>query len=130
MLQRRKVLNWPILIALLALTAHGANLAGKWSGTIEIDDSGGKIQTPVELYLEQKGGALSGKIGRSKDPESVEIRNAKVEGDKVTFEASSTEASAAMKFSLTVRGEQMLGEMKGAAQGNDIVAKVTFSRVK
>jgi hypothetical protein len=35
-----------------------------------------------------------------------------------------------MKFSLTIQGEQMLGEMKGAAQGNDIVAKVTFSRVK
>jgi hypothetical protein len=127
MRQRRKLLNWVLLTTLLALTAHAANLAGKWSGTIEINDSGGKI---VELYLEQKGGVLSGKIGRSNDPESVEIRNAKVEGDKVTFEASSIEASASMKFSLTVRGERMLGEMKGAAQGNDIVARVTFSRVK
>jgi hypothetical protein len=123
-------LNWVLLTTLLALTAQAANLAGKWSGVIEIDDSGGKIETPVVLYLEQKGEALSGKIGRSNDPESVEIRNAKVEGNKVTFEASSTEASASMKFSLTIQGEQMLGEMKGAAQGNDIVAKVTFSRVK
>ena len=35
-----------------------------------------------------------------------------------------------MRFSLKVQGEQMEGEMKGVADGNDIVAKVTFSRVK
>lgn len=117
-------------LTLLALTAHAADIAGKWSGVIEIDDSGGKIETPVELYLEQKAGALSGKIGRRNDPETVEIRNGKLEGDKVTFESSSTEASASMTFSLTVQGEQMRGEMRGVAQGNEIVAKVTFSRVK
>jgi hypothetical protein len=125
-----KLLKSILPIALLALTAHAANVAGKWSGAIVIDDSGGKIEVPIDLSLEQKAGALSGKIGRSKDAESVEIRNAKVEGDKLTFESSSTENSAAMKFSLTVQGEQMLGEMKGVAQGNDIVAKVSLSRVK
>jgi len=125
-----KLLKWILPIALLALSAHGANVAGKWSGTIVIDDSGGKIEVPIELSLEQKAGALSGKIGRSKDAESVEIRNAKVEGDKLTFESSSTETSAAMTFTLTVQGEQMRGEMKGVAQGNDIVAKVSLSRVK
>ena len=95
-----------------------------------IDDSGGKIEVPIDLSLEQKAGALSGKIGRSRDAESVEIRNAKVEGDKLTFESSSTESSAVMTFTLTVQGEQMRGEMKGVAQGNDIVAKVSLSRVK
>src|SRR5579859_5909367 len=126
----RKVLNWILPITLLALTASAANLAGKWFGIIEIDDSGGKIETPVELYLEQKAGTLSGKIGRSNNPESVEIRNAKVDGDKLTFDSSSTEASASMTFSLTIQGERMQGEMRGVAQGNEIVAKVTFSRVK
>jgi len=126
----RKLLNWILPITLLALTASAANLAGKWSGIIEIDDSGGKIETPVELYLEQKAGALSGKIGRSNNPESVEIRNAKVDGDKLTFDTSSTEASASMTFTLTIQGERMQGEMRGVAQGNEIVAKVSFSRVK
>jgi hypothetical protein len=125
-----KLLKRILPIALLALTAHAADVAGKWSGAIVIDDSGGKIEVPIELSLEQKAGALSGKIGGSRDAESVEIRNAKVEGDKLTFESSSTESSAAMTFSLTVQGEQMRGEMKGVAQGNDIVAKVSLSRVK
>jgi|SRR5215469_9519190 len=130
MFQHCKLLNLPLVLTLVALTVHAANLAGKWSGVIEINDSGGKIETPVELYLEHKDGALSGKIGRSNDPQSVEIRNAKVQGDKVTFEAAATESSASMKFSLTIQGEQMRGEMKGVAEGNDIIAKVTFSRAK
>ena len=126
----RKLLNWILPLTLLALTASAANVAGKWSGIIEIDDSGGKIETPVELYLEEKAGTLSGKIGRSNNPESVEIRNARVEGDKLTFDSSSTEASASMTFSLTIHGERMQGEMRGVAQGSEIVAKVSFSRVK
>ena len=125
-----KLLKWILPIALLALTANAADVAGKWSGAIVIDDSGGKIEVPIDLSLEQKAGSLSGKIGRSRDAESVEIRNAKVEGDKLTFESSSTESSAVMTFTLTVQGEQMRGEMKGVAQGNDIVAKVSLSRVK
>jgi hypothetical protein len=122
--------KWIIPITLLALTAHAADVAGRWSGAIIIDDSGGKIEVPIDLSLEQKAGALSGKIGRSQDAERVEIRNAKVDGYKVTFESSSNEHSSAMTFSLTVQGEQMRGEMKGVAQGNDIVAKVSLSRVK
>src|ERR1700730_17979754 len=99
-----KHLKWVLPITLLALTAHGADIAGKWSGTIVIDDSGGKIEVPIDLALEQNAGALSGKIGRSQDAERVEIRNAKVDGDKLTFESSPHENSSAMTFSLTVQG--------------------------
>jgi hypothetical protein len=130
MRQNSQVLTWALSVTLWGLTAHAANIAGNWSGVIQIDDSGGKIETPVELSLEQKAGALSGKIGRTNDPERVDIRNAKIDGDKLTFEASSFEHSALMKFSLTIQGDHMRGEMKGMAEGNEIVAKVSFSRAK
>ncbi len=125
-------LRYILPIALSILAAQALNINGKWTGLIAIDDaaSGTKIETPVELNLEQKDGILSGKIGRENDPEAVEIRNAKVEGDRLTFEASSIETSSSMRFSLKVQGEQMRGEMKGAAGGADIVAKVSFARVK
>ena len=114
------------------LAAQAADISGKWTGMIVIDDtaSGTKIETAVELHLEQKGGILSGKIGQENNPERVDIRNAKVEGDRLTFEASSVETSSSMRFSLRVKGEQMQGDMKGTADGNDIVAKVSFSRLK
>jgi hypothetical protein len=121
-----------LTLALCLLAAQPSSISGKWTGTVTIDDtaSGTKIETPVELHLEQKDGVLSGKIGREHDPDTVEIRNAKVEGDTFTFEASSQETSSSMRFSLKVRGEQMLGDMKGSADGNDIVAKVSLSRTK
>ena len=119
-------------LALCLLSAEPSKISGTWIGTVTIDDttSGTKIETRVELFLEQKDGVPSGKMGREHDPEKVEIRNAKVEGDTLTFEASSQETSSSMRFSLRVRGEQMLGDMKGSADGNDIVAKVSFSRAK
>jgi len=132
MYKRSSFLKSILLLALTAFAAAGSNLSGKWTGLIAIDDtsSGTKIETPVELHLEQKESVLSGKIGRENDPEQVEIRNAKIEGDRLTFEASSFETSSSMRFSLKVQGEQMHGDMKGAAGGADIVAKVSFSRVK
>jgi hypothetical protein len=79
--------------------------------------------------LEQKNGALIGKIGLSSDTDGVEIRNGKVEGDEITFEASSPEVSAAMRFTLTIQGDRLRGEMKGTAAGNELKAKVSLSRV-
>jgi hypothetical protein len=117
-------------IMLLALAANAGNIAGKWSGIIEIDEggSGAKIERLLELTLEQKGAVLAGRIGLSGDSEGVEIRNGKAEGDRITFEASSPESSAIMKFSLTIQGDEMRGEMRGVAAGNDLVAKVSLSR--
>lgn len=129
--QSGKFVKLILPIVLLALAAWAGTIAGKWSGIIEIDEggSGGKIERPLELSLEQKEGVLSGRIGLSGDPEGVEIRNGKADGDKVTFEASSPESSAIMKFSLTLQGDEMHGEMRGVAAGNDLVAKVSLSRV-
>ncbi len=132
MFKLTKLPRFILVFTLALLAAQASNVSGRWAGLITIDDtaSGTKIETPVELHLEQKNGIPSGKISRENDPDKVEIRNAKVEGDRFTFEAASMETSSSMRFSLKVLGEQMQGEMKGAADGNDIVAKVSFSRVK
>ena len=132
MYKRYIELTFTLLFALSILAARDSNISGKWTGLIAIEDTanGTKIETPVELHLELKGGVLSGKISRENDPDKTDIRNAKVEGDSLTFEAASIETSSSMRFSLKVQGEQMQGEMKGAAGGADIVAKVSFSRVK
>ena len=120
-----------LFVTLALMLGANINLSGTWKGTVTIDDSDGtKIETAVELHLQQKGGVVSGKIGREHDPEAVEIRNAKAEGDTLTFEATSQETSSSMRFSLKVQGERMQGDMKGSADGNDIVGKVSFSRAK
>ena len=127
-----KLPRFILLVTLVMLASQASNLSGRWNGLIVIDDtaSGTKIETPVELRLEQKDGGLSGKIGQKNNADQVEIRNAKVEGDRLTFEASSLETSGSMRFSLKVQSEHMEGEMKGVADGNEIAAKVSFSRAK
>src|SRR6266852_5268652 len=59
---------------LAMLVAQASNMSGKWAGLIVIDDtaSGTKIETPVELHLQQKDGGLSGKIGQKNNSDQVE----------------------------------------------------------
>ena len=120
-----------LFLVLTLVLAANSDISGTWTGTVTINDTDGtKIETAVELSLDLKDGVVSGKIGREHDPEKVEIRNAKAEGDTLTFEATSQETSSSMRFSLKIQGRQMQGDMKGSADGNDIVAKVSFSKAK
>ncbi len=116
-------------------TAQAANvdLAGKWSGTVEVHDSssGSTISTPIEMQLEERQpGIIAGKIGREGDSEAVEIRNGKLNGDHVSFEAASGETSGPMKFDLVLSGDHLEGMMKGAIESQDIEGTVKLNRGK
>src|SRR3954468_19705159 len=96
----------PILIlfacALIICTLlGGADLTGRWTGTIAVDDtgSGTTITTQVHIEIQQKAEGLSGKIGRIEDQDVVPIKNARMDGDTLIFEAASDETTGPMKFS-------------------------------
>jgi len=112
--------------------AFGADLTGSWTGTIAVDDagSGTTITTQVHVELQQKGEGLSGKIGRVEDTDVVPIKNARMEGDTLVFEAASDETTGPMKFSLKIAGDQMEGTMKGSIDSGDINGKVKLTREK
>ena|SRR5689334_17195323 len=119
-----------ILVPALCMAAFAADVNGNWTGTIEVNDtgSGTKVSTPVRVQLEQRGDALNGKIGRAEDPDPVTIRNGRIEGNKVTFEASSAETAGPMKFALQVDADRMEGEMNGAIDEGKISGHVKLSR--
>jgi hypothetical protein len=124
------VKNLLFVLISLALPLAAADISGKWSGTIEIADTGnGPIQTTVRAEFEQKSGAVSGKMGRPGDDESP-IRNGKVEGEAVSFEVSSPETTRPVRFTLRLVGDRLEGEMKGEIDEGEIVGKVTLSREK
>ena len=64
------------LLPCLALALSGADLSGKWAGTIDIEDSGSTI--PIQVELVQKSDAVSGKVGRAGSGDEGTIRNGKV----------------------------------------------------
>lgn len=120
------------ILPLLAVSLAGADISGIWSGTIEVPDmgSGTTVRTPVRAQFEQKQNEVSGKIGRREDDDQVKIRNGKVEGKKIFFVVSSEQTDGDMKFDLTLDGEHIQGEMKGAVDSGPIVGKVSLIREK
>jgi hypothetical protein len=121
------------LVPVFALTMFGADITGKWSGNIEVSDpsTGDKINTPVKVVFDQKDNTVSGKIGRSEDEQSEDIRNGKLEGNRITFDVQPPEATSAMKFQLVVVADDRIeGEMKGAVDVGNVSGKVTLQKVK
>jgi len=116
------------LLPFLALALSGADVSGKWTGTIDIEDSGSTI--PIQVELVQKSDALSGKVGRAGTGDEGTIRNGKVDGTKVSFEVVSAETSSPFKWNLTLVNDQLEGEMKGSVDEGEIVGKVKLSREK
>jgi|SRR5579863_4716206 len=115
------------LLPFLALSLYGADVSGKWSGTIDIEDAGSS--TPVQVELVQKADVLSGKVGHA-GGDSEAIRNGKVEGAKVSFEVFSSQTNSPWKFTLTLVEDRLEGEMKGTADEGEVVGKVKLNRDK
>ncbi len=121
------------LIPLFALTMFGADITGKWSGSIEVSDpsTGDTINTPVKVVFDQKDSTVSGKIGRTEDDQSEDIRNGKLEGNRITFDVQPPEATSAMKFQLVlIANDRIEGEMKGAVDVGNVSGKVTLQKDK
>jgi hypothetical protein len=110
----------------------GADLTGRWTGTITVDDtgSGTTITTQVHVDLQQRPDGLSGKIGRVEDSELVPIKNVRIDGDTLMFEAASDETTGPMKFNLKIIGDQMEGTMNGSIDSGNIKGKVKLTRDK
>ncbi len=119
------------LLCLSTLLA-AADVAGVWTGTIDIKDegSGTTITTPVQIQIDQQSTEISGKIGRTEDAEVVPIKNAHMEGNKIWFEASNGETAGPVKFALTIEGDRMEGDMKTALDTETINGKVKMKRAK
>ncbi len=122
----------PLLVFLTCALTFGADLTGRWTGTIAVDDtgSGTTITTQVHIELQQQGDGVSGKIGRVEDNDVVPIKNAHMDGDTLIFEAASDETTGPMKFSLKIAGDRMEGTMKGSIDSGDINGKVKLTREK
>src|SRR5512146_96073 len=104
------------LLPILALVLSGADLTGKWTGTVDVADpgNGDKISTPVQAELRQSGSAVTGRIGRTQDTQLENIRDGKLEGKSLTFNVLPEEAVKPMKFNLTVVSDDRIeGDMTG-----------------
>jgi hypothetical protein len=119
-----------LLLPCLAATLMAADISGTWKGSVVVDDptSGSTIDTQVRADLHQKADAITGAIGRQEDQTGESIRNAKLDGRRLTFEVSSTEANGLVKFTLTLDGDRLDGDISGTMDGTAIAGKVHLIR--
>ncbi|MBK9167589.1 MAG: hypothetical protein IPM24_09015 [Bryobacterales bacterium] len=123
-------LGWLAALLLAAGALSAADISGKWSGFVVIEEEGEDepIRAAVDVEFRQSGTKLAGSIGRKGDPERVAIQNGSVSGDRISFEAMAEEVDSLMRFTLRVSGDRILGEIRGKLEDGMLVGKVTFTR--
>jgi hypothetical protein len=80
-LVRQTTYAFALAILLAATPAFAADVDGKWSGTISVDGVG---DVPVAFEFKADGATLTGST-LSPDGMAVNIKDGKIDGDKITF---------------------------------------------
>lgn len=121
------------VVPALALALYGADVSGKWTGTVDVVDpaNGDKVSTRVKAEFTQKSDAVTGKIGRAQDERLEQIRDGKLAGKTLTFDVLPEEATAPMKFTLKIVSDDRLeGDLNGTIDVGKIAGKVVLTKTK
>lgn len=115
--------------ALCAISAFGADVTGKWSGTYEMNRDGETRSAPAMAVLKQDGSTVTGTVGPN-ETQQYNIRIGTIDGNKVHLELEPTEGPHLVVLELTVDGDHLTGEAKGETEEGKFVAKLNLSRQK
>jgi len=121
------------LLPLFALALYGADVSGKWTGSVVLADPTGGEQMNISVKAEfaQTGNAVTGTIGRAEDATGETIQKGKLDGKTLDFEAQPPEGSAPFQFHLVLTADDHLeGEVKGAVDVGNVTGKVVLTKVK
>lgn len=110
---------------LAALLLVAADASGKWSGGL---DSGNGQGGSAYMILKQSGTELTGTAGPDADRQWP-IAKGKVAGTKLTGEVQNPNGTL-YKFTLTLEGDQMKGDVEISAGGQSQAGKLNMTREK
>ena len=113
-------------VLLFTLTASGADLTGKYTGTIEFQNPNGESRKS-EAYLELKmdGEKLTGVAGGN-EADTHPITNAKLDGDSVSFDVDA--GGRLMKLVLKHDNGKLKGEATSERDGVKMKALLELSK--
>lgn len=118
------------IVALSAAALFGADVAGKWSGKIEMMRDGETRSMPALLILEKQADTYTGSVG-PEDGDRFPVKNVRLEGGKLTMDVQRREGESDIKVELLLDGDDhMTGAAKGESGDGPIHAKLDLKRVK
>jgi hypothetical protein len=129
----KKLLFVTTILLILAIGAFAADVSGKW--TYEQAGRNGGPARQTAITLKQDGNKLTGSVpgfGRGGDnpPPPSEIKNGKVDGDKVSFEVVREMQGNTMttKYEGTVAGDEMKLKITRDTPNGPMTNEVTAKR--
>jgi hypothetical protein len=84
MMKTKVVFGFALALGMSGLVFGQANVAGKWTGAM----AGRGGEQPVTLELTVAGTTVTGKLTQGAEGTPVDITNAKLEGNKLSFNAA------------------------------------------
>ena len=115
-------------LLLIALAAFGADVTGKYTGTVEFQNPDGeKHKGEVYMDLKQDGDKLTGVAGPS-DSDAFPIANGKVDGDTLTFDVAPHGPAMVMKMVLKHDNGKLKGEATSEREGVKMKALFELTR--
>ena len=123
-----KALKLVLLPIVMVLMATAADISGTWSGTLKVTGPDGQSQDDtIHMILKQDGNKLTGTAGPSAS-EQLPIQKGAVDGTKVTMEVPVPKG--AFKFTVTLEGDHLRGDVTMEADGQTMKAKMDATRAK
>jgi hypothetical protein len=114
-----------VLAVLCSVISLAADVAGRWSGDAKIPSPEGQRTQPVCLILKSEGSTVTGSVGED-EVETRPIQNGKLQGDTLTFEVPTDEAT--YRVTLKLDGDFLTGE--AAREGQTQTIKMSLKRAK
>ncbi|MEO8660697.1 MAG: hypothetical protein ABI693_19660 [Bryobacteraceae bacterium] len=112
-----------MVLTMAALGLTGADVTGKWSGTLSV--AGESEKKPAFLVLKQEGTKITGTAG-PRESEQFPVEDGTVENGHVTFRVP----EHSMKFDLVQDGEELKGGITRDQGGEKQAAAIVVKREK
>lgn len=105
----------------------GADVSGRWSGTLKMNVDGAEMEMPHEVILKQQGEAITGTAGPGADQQWA-ITKARLSGNELSFEVKAPDGGPLFEYQLTISGAEMSGDYKMTLEGQVTTAKLTLKK--
>jgi hypothetical protein len=129
---RRLIIAWGIILFIQALAvsavAQQDKLAGRWEGKIQSPQG----ERPTTLTFKKEGEAYSGKMPGMRPGSEVQLKDIKIDGNKVTAraEVEGPQGAIVINYTFTLEGETMNGQGALDIGGQSITFDLSLKRAK